>query len=372
MLKVIPADEFASDGFAAKWRALLERCPPHDVGQTDWWNRCWWMHYAPGKQLFIVAEEKDGQLLALWPLCQRKRFGLRILSWVGQSDGMITDYTMPLLPEREREKGVQAFLEFLAEHQAQWDIVDLSLPGWSGLLPVMTRSAAVFGSRKQLSWHTHIIEHCTAIDLPGTFDAFLASLGSTTRSHVRQYLRAVDKLGATFEILRGPACAEGLPELIRLNRERWQVFDDERARRFLADYVAHLPQDDDATFLLRLRHGGRTLAAIVGFEAKGVCYLHSAGVTREAPPGLSPGTVMYVLFARAMIEGGLSRLDMSPGMEEYKLRLGAKVDAVYGLTLWQRTSAIERWRFANGLIAFKRAVFARLRAPRVRANRQGH
>jgi CelD/BcsL family acetyltransferase involved in cellulose biosynthesis len=358
MLKFIPADEFASDAFAAKWRALLEQCPPHDVGQTDWWNRCWWKHYAAGKHLFIIAEEKDGQLLALWPLCRRKRFGLRVLSWVGQADGMITDYTMPLLPERHREKGVQAVFEFLAEHQAQWDIVDLSLPGWSGLLPVMTRSAAVYGVRNKLSWHTHIIEHCTAIDLPASFDTFLASLGSTTRSHVRQYLRAVDKLGAEFEILRGPACSGALPELISLNRERWQVFDDERARVFLADYVAQLPPEDEATFLLRLRLGDRTLAAILGFEASGVCYLHSAGVTREAPTGLSPGTVMYALFAKAMIEGGRTRLDMSPGMEEYKLRLGAVVDAVYGLTLWRGDAAIDRWRLGHALIGAKRWLFA--------------
>ena len=112
------------------------------------------------------------------------------------------------------------------------------------------------------------------------------------------------------------------------------------------------------TFLLLLRVGYRTLAAILGVEASGVCYPPSAGVTREAPAGLSPGTVMYALFAKAMIDGGRTRLDMSPGMEEYKLRLGAVVDAVYGLTLWHGDAAIDRWRLGHALIGAKRWLFA--------------
>jgi CelD/BcsL family acetyltransferase involved in cellulose biosynthesis len=358
MLKFISTDEWQSDAFAAQWRALLERCPPHDVGQTETWNRCWWRHYSgtgsPRKELFVLAEEERGQLLSVWPLFVRKRFGLKILSWIGQVDGMITDYTMPLLPESHREKGVQGFLEFLADNASRWDVVDLSIPGWSGLFRVFARSAAVHGSRRELSWSSHIIEHCTVIDLPATFDAFLASLGSTTRSHVRQYLRAAEKVGAEFEIVRGGDCVGGMPELVRLNQERWKVFADVRAREFLTDFVGRLPVGDKSVVLARLHLHGRILAAILGFENQGVCFLHSAGVSRDASAGFSAGTAMYALLIRAMIAEGRTKIDMSPGMEEYKLRLGATVDTIFGLTLWHKSSAIDRWRARQTMIAARR------------------
>jgi CelD/BcsL family acetyltransferase involved in cellulose biosynthesis len=360
MLRLISAEEFGGDALATQWRALSARCQHYDMGQTDAWNRSWWQHYAgqgsSSKELFVVAEEDRGQLLSLWPLFVRKRFGLNVLSWIGQVDGMITDYTMPLLPDNHREKGVQGFLEFLADNASRWDVADLSIPGWSGLLPVFARSAAVYGSRRNLSWSTHIIEHCTAIDLPASFDAFLASLGSTTRSHVRQYLRAVEKSGATLEIVRGRACGAVLPDLLRLNRERWEVFADAHARDFLTDYVAHLPDDNEEVLLASLRTPDKVLAAILVFEHRGVWYLHSAGVDRDASAGFSPGTTMYAMLIKAMIAGGHTRVDMSPGMEEYKLRLGATVDAVFGLTLWHKASAIDRWRLGQTLLAARRWV----------------
>jgi len=369
MLKLISAEEFGSEAFAAQWRALLERCPHHDIGQTETWNRSWWQHYAGSgssrKELFVVADADGSQLLSLWPMFVRKRFGLKVLSWIGHVDGMITDYSMPLLPDNHRENGVQAFLGFLADNASRWDVVDLSIPGWSGLLPIFARSAAVYGSRRKLSWNTHIIEHCTAIDLPASFDAFLASLGSATRSNVRQYLRAADKSGATLEIVRGRDCGAALPELLRLNRERWDVFADVRARDFLTGYVAHLPADDEHVLLASLRTQDKVLAAILGFENQGVCYLHSAGVAREASAGFSPGTTMYAMLIKAMIAAGRTRVDMSPGMEEYKLRLGATVDSVFGMTLWHKPSSIDRWRIGQTLLAARRWVLAA--RPRIQA-----
>lgn len=362
MLRLITADELRSEAIVDRWQALLERCPPYDLGQTVLWNRLWCRHYVDGgpgnKEPFLVVDEDRGQFVSLWPLFVRRRFGLKVLSWIGQADGMITDYTMPLLPVSQREDGIRKFLDFIADNASRWDIADLSIPGWSGLLGDVTKAATVHGSRRRLAWSSHIVEHCTAIELPGTFDAFLASLGSTTRSHVRQYLRAADKQGAVLEVVRGGDCRAALPELLRLNRERWEVFADVRAREFMTDYVASLESGDDDVFVATLRCQGRVLATILGFENQGVCYLHSAGVARDASVGFSPGTAMYAMLIKAMIAQGRVRMDMSPGMEEYKLRLGAAVGCVFGVTLWHRPRSADRWRLGQALIAARRWAIA--------------
>ncbi len=369
MLRIVTPDEMRSDAFVAQWQALLQHCPPYDIGQTELWNRCWWRHYAAGgrsgRELFVVVDEEGAKLRALWPLFVRRRFGLKVLSWIGQTGGMITDYTLPLLPAGQRDEGVRKFLDFLADNAERWDIVDLSIPGWSGLLGAFTKVATVHGSRRHFSWSSHIVEHCTAIELPGTFDTFLASLGATTRSHVRQYLRAADKAGASLEIVRGSDCGAALPELLRLNRERWEVFAEVRAREFLTDYAACLGSGDDEVFIASLRCQDRVVATILGFENQGVCYLHSAGVARDASVGFSPGTTMYAMMFKILIAKGLRRVDMSPGMEEYKLRLGAAVECVYGMTLWRRSLAADRWRLGQAIISGRRwAIAARDRFAR--------
>ena len=369
MLRLITADELRSGAFVEGWRSLLRQCPPYDLGQTESWNRLWCRHYvddgSSGREPFVVADEDQGQIVSLWPLFVRRRFGLKVLSWIGQTGGMITDYTLPLLPTGRRDEGVRKFLDFIVDNAERWDIVDLSIPQWSGLLGVFTKAATVHGSRRQLSWSSHIVEHCTAIELPGTFDAFLTTLGSTTRSHVRQYLRAADKAGARLEIVRGSDCGAALPELLRLNRERWEVFADDRAREFLIDYVVCLGSGDEDIFIASLRCQDRVVATILGFENQGVCYLHSAGVARDASVGFSPGTAMYAMMIEALIAKGLVRVDMSPGMEEYKLRLGAAVECVYGMTLWRRSLAADRWRLGQAIISGRRwAIAARDRFAR--------
>jgi CelD/BcsL family acetyltransferase involved in cellulose biosynthesis len=363
MHRIISTAEFESDAFAAQWRALLERCTHYDEGQTEWWNRCWWRHYgnSSGKELFVVVEEEEGQLLSIWPLFLRKRFGLRVLSWIGQVDGMITDYTMPLLPDHHREKGSRAFIEFLADNASRWDVADLSIPGWSGLLPELTKSAAVFGVRKELSWDTRIIEHTTTNELPTTFDAYVASLGPKLRQHIRRYLRDADRLGATFEIARGRDCAAWLPDLLRLNRGRWEVLMDARAQEFLTEYLAGLPIGNESVFLARLRIHDRALSTALGFENQGVCYLHTGGVDRDAPDGMNAGTAMWMMLFKTLIAAGRTRLDWSPGVEEYKLLLGASIDTVYGMTLWRKSSTIDRWRLGQSMVAVRRWMLNMLR-----------
>jgi CelD/BcsL family acetyltransferase involved in cellulose biosynthesis len=360
MHRIISTAEFESDAFATQWRALLERCTHYDEGQTECWNRCWWRHYgtSSGKELFVVVEEEDGQLLSLWPLFLRKRFGLRVLSWIGQVDGMITDYTMPLLPDHHREKGSRAFIEFLADNTSRWDVADLSIPGWSGLLSVMVKSVAVHGMRRKLSWDTHIIEHTSPVDMGTSFDTYVASLGRNSRENVRRFLRDADRLGATFEIARGRDCAAWLPDLLRLNRRRWKVFEDPRAREFITSYIAGLPIGNESVFLARLRIQDNVLATVLGFDSHGTCYMHAGGIDRDAPGKLNAGTAMWMMLFKAMIAGGHTRLDWGPGVEEYKLLLGANVDSLFGMTIWHSPSAINRWRLGQSLVAVRRWVLS--------------
>lgn len=359
-MQILSANELFSDAFAVHWDALLKQCPPHDLGQTSAWNQCWWKYFGcdgvSRKQLLLLADERNGRLEALWPLFVRKRRGLKVIHWIGQSEGMITDYMQPLVPTANRERAVRTLLEFLIEHLKVWDVLDLSVPAWSGFFPVLTKATVVYGLQMGLQWRSGIIDHSSAISLPSSFDEFLASLGATTRSHVRQYLRGAEKAGAQFEIFRGDDIATALPELFRLNAERWKVFAKPSTRGFLTEVVDRVTRAGGTLLLASLRFEEQVIATALCYESQGICYVHSAGVVRQSPKGFSPGTTLYAQLVRSLIEDKCARLDLSPGLEEYKLRLGASVEPIFRFTVWHPKAAYGRWRTLEALRETKRWI----------------
>jgi len=348
LIRIVSAEELLSDAFQERWTAFLRKCPPHDLGQTYAWNRCWWKYFesqgASEKKLLLLAEEKDGELEAIWPLFVRRRWGVKVIHWIGQTEGMITDYMLPLVPATARETAARSLFEFLAQESQMWDVLDLRIPLWSGLFATLTKVAIVHGSRTGLTWTSGIADHCSAIALPATFDEFLASLGSTTRHHVKQYLRGASKAGAQFEIIRGRDVGALLPDLFRLNGERWQVFGNSVSRAFLTEVTSRVTECDSSLFLACLRLEDRTVAIALCYEHANICYIHSAGVIRQSPKGFSPGTTLYSFLVRALVERHQVRLDLSPGLEEYKLRLGATTEPIFRFTLWHTRAAYKRWR----------------------------
>jgi CelD/BcsL family acetyltransferase involved in cellulose biosynthesis len=367
-IRLVGADEFMSADFAQRWRALLrEVSSPHDLGQTYAWNRTWWQSYekhgAGVKQLFVLAEEGEGQLLrAVWPFFMRQRFGLRAIHWLGQVEGMITDYMVPIVPDEHRPAAVKALLGFLANNSDLWDVVNLTIPTWSGWFSHFAKALAIHGSRAALKWEADISDSSTAVDLPPSFEALLSSLGADTRKNLRRYLRAVEREGAEFTICEGDDIVPGLPDLFRLNSLRWRVFSDEESRTFLRGVVGRATTDGDLPLLVSLGLRGETLATALCYQSKGICFYHSAGVVRRTVAGFSPGIAMIALLMRYLIGRGARRLDFSPGLEEYKLRLGGTVEPLISVMFWRHESCIRKWRALNFINRSKLLVMRQLTA----------
>ena len=359
-MRILSADEFFSDTFAERWHALLQACPAHDLGQTYAWNRSWWQFYehsgAGVKQLFVLVNETDGKLSAVWPLFIRRRHGLRVIHWLGQTEGMITDYMLPVLPLDKRAVAIRDFLEFLSEQSSLWDVLDLTMPMWSSLFPLFAKSAVLHGTRAGLAWESGITDHSAAIELPSSFNVYLSSLGPKTRAHLKQYLRAAEEAGAHFEAKQGALIASGLPDLFRLNAGRWNVFASDISRNFLRQMLGQVVADSGIPLLVCLRLHGKHLASALCYQQSGICFVHSAGVVRETISGFSPGTTLYALLIRSLIGSGGTRLDFSPGLEEYKLRLGATVEPMFRFTLWRRLASLRRWRVLNWVRSAKQAL----------------
>lgn len=166
-------------------------------------------------------------------------------------------------------------------------------------------------------------EEVTAVlDLPESFDQYLADIGKKQRHEVRRKRRRFERVvgEALHETHRG--IGWGVDEFIRLHRMssggKGQFMTE--ARRDLFDALAHL--DGWRVDLLRTPDD-TAAAAVFGFADDTGYYLYNSAYD-PALSAASPGVVLLGTMIEQAISENLSRFDFLKGDEGYKFRLGAR------------------------------------------------
>jgi len=110
----------AIDASAAAWRALEAETPEATGFQSFDWCRAW--IEAAGKDglaFRVVAARRQGRLVMLWPLQVERRFGARILRWLGEPMTQYGDALALASDERPRWRSA------VAGEISRWADVDL-------------------------------------------------------------------------------------------------------------------------------------------------------------------------------------------------------------------------------------------------------
>jgi CelD/BcsL family acetyltransferase involved in cellulose biosynthesis len=103
------------------WRALAERLREPSLFATPDWHRVWWEHFGRGRQLHLAGVRREGELVALAPLCTKVTFGgVRVREWLGSEEA---DWG-GLLVAPEAESIAPDLMRF-ALADSGWDMVDL-------------------------------------------------------------------------------------------------------------------------------------------------------------------------------------------------------------------------------------------------------
>ena len=361
-MRRISIEEFKTFEFGGAWKWILNSSNCYDLGNTYEWNRCWWDAYfnfgVAKKEPFILSDANNLKIIAIWPFFIRHRYGMRIIHWIGQADGMTTDYMGIISAEEEKDKATRNLIKFLSENNTLWDVADLRIPSWAGLIEYLIKNLVLYGETFNLHWQTRVADHAVVVEMPGDFEKYLATLGRKTRSDIRQYLRCAAKNDVELKIYRGNEISAWLPALFELSSLNWLIFHDVETRQFMIDVVEALAAGKEDVIFAVLTHETKAIGSVLGFENSGTCYLHPAGVLRHEVAGMSPGITMYAMIVESLIDRGLKKLDLSPGLEDYKFRLGGHVEPVLQFLIWHHKSKINRWRLFDWI---RRTKMNRLR-----------
>lgn len=355
-------------GLEREWDALLQDSQSTVFQSFEWITTCW-NHFRGRSTLHCLAFRNEGRLVGLAPLCRKPiRVAFRVctlLEFIGRPHADYNDFIV--LPGFERAV-VRAFVAHFVSGQANADALDLDeIPTTSCL----KRHLAEEAQRVQLDVVVLPGPVCPYIQLPGTFEEFLASLGPNTRYNYRRKWSKLLHSHTTAERFvchPGEELTGGIESFMRIHTDRWKglgfpsVFDKPVYRSFIKE-VSHRFALRDWLRLYLLEVDGVGVAASLEFAHHGRVYMYNSNVS--GPPDVmkqSPGLLVKIFAIRQGISEHMREYDMMRGDESYKY------DHLKGLERFNTTMRLAapstdgRIRFRLYLLwLFLKKVFGRTR-----------
>ena len=309
---------------APLWADLLRRLPAPSFFQEPSIQQSWWE--SVGKpELHLIAILEEEQPVALFPFCKQEK----TLQFLGDRD--VSDYLDALiLPGKETQAFVgleQAFGTVLL-----WKYLDLiSIPEHSPLFHGIQQLA------QQRGWQYDQAQQdvCPIIELPSTWEEYLANIGKKQRHEVTRKWRKLEELGTvTFRIVTSTAeQPDALTTFFTLHKQSSldkATFWTPEHRDFF-ERLSHAASLGGWLRLYFLDFNGKPAATMYCFEYGEDLLIYNSGFDAAAYAGMSIGNVLTSYTIKDAIERGKKRYDFLRGGEEYKLRYRATPHPVYDL-----------------------------------------
>jgi CelD/BcsL family acetyltransferase involved in cellulose biosynthesis len=312
---------------AQRWDELAHEDPRDGFFRTSGWYLSWIDHVRPDAQPFVVvARDSSDEIVGLAPLCRVTHrdhwLPMDGVSTAGREvvSGDFLDY---LATADAKTQVLPAILDFLWEVRSRWGLLIVGEVAENGDL---RRAVESFAERMGLPLRVQEERVCPYIEMPATFDEYLASFSTKRRHELKRQMRVLlEKSGAQVEVCTEPQQVAGnLDILIQLHAGRWNRANQSGNMgrpgfvRFLKHTCAEPPAGASPRLYL-LRHEQKPVAALLIFYFGQSALLYSMGWDPEsAVAQLSPGICLVAWSIRDAVEHGVKYFDFLRGDEAYK------------------------------------------------------
>jgi CelD/BcsL family acetyltransferase involved in cellulose biosynthesis len=298
-----------------EWNELLAASDADSIFLTWEWLHTWWKHCANGR-LFFIAVRSQNRLVGIAPL-MRTRSWTEKLEFAGS--GTIGSDYLDFIVRRGCEDVVVPMMgEFIADQGMTLRLTRMKRTA------IATRETGAGLWRKGWQVVSTPAEVCPFIDLPGDFDSFLATLGS---SHRYNYKRRLKNLERDFDMRVERATTDeerrdALNIVIGLHLARWRerggsdAFNSPEVFAFHEEFT-RLALERRWLRMMVIRVNDRPAAAFYGFRYGSTYSFYQSGFA-PALAKTSAGLVMIGLTIKDAIAEGASCYDYLHGDESYK------------------------------------------------------
>jgi len=335
---------------AEDWNRLSETSEDPNVFMTfDWfraWNQCFTQEDRGGRRPNVLVVKQHGDIVGILPLIYRRasRFGVgvRKLEFVG-SEGDYNDFVLGNDPPGQ----IDAIVDFLAQTQDQWDLIELRDLRDTGNTLTLVEAAL---SRRGLVYRL-LPERmkCPYLPIDAPSSEIVSRLSRSPGRKMdglhtfRKKLHRLERLsaeGLRIRIIENPFGEPGLvKKLIALESQKH--VDGKLSQPFIAKYPEVFQSLFDTLgprgwFRIGLMElGDRPIGSRLVFRCgrKLWDFLTAYDHTFSR---LSPGTMLVSALVDYGFSRGYDEFDFMRGEESYKMQWTSKLRQSHRLMIWSR------------------------------------
>ena len=309
-------DPAAFAALARPWRALLDRDPAASVFHTPQYLAAWWAEFGgAARPRILEIGERDAltgvATMALWP------GGL--MGFAGDHD--TTDYRGPVSAPEDRDEIAAAVLEAVREDD--WRTFEMeglaADSGWAEPFIAAAKDAG-YGVTENPQ------DACPRVTIPGSYDAYLASLPGKLRHEIQRKGRRLERDAGAFTVRLATEATldDDLEKFFAMHRSSDGPkgrFMHEGMATFFGSFAWMLFSQGWLRLAL-LEIGGDPWAGVYAFRYGDSWDLWNSAYDHRKRE-LSPGMVLTAECIRLAAEEGCTTFDFLRGTEPYKYRFGA-------------------------------------------------
>lgn len=308
---------WTNNQFPLNWNCIFA-LPP--------WIQSWWQVFNPHARPHLAVVKDASSALGIAPL---KLTGTTA-SFIGSTD--VCDYMDFIVVPGKEEDFFSALLDDLLQH----GVTRLEL---GHLRPKSTVLSHFLPLLHQRGYQVHCQQDAVSveIDLPSTFDEYLAGLPGKQRHEIRRKLRRLGEAGevdyqssTVFENLEEHL--KGFFQLFTLSSQDKANFLTDKMKSFFSSVATSMAQFGMLRFGT-LKIEGAPVASTLEFDYQDTVYLYNSGYDSRYGE-LSAGLLSKVLSIEESINQGKGKYDLLKGGETYKYRLGGYSVPLYHCSVW--------------------------------------
>jgi len=285
------------------------------------WLKVWWEAFGSGTELCLRAVWQREEVIGIAPLIVNKGAA----SFIGSTD--VCDYLdFVVAPGRERD-----FFSVLLDDLREKGINHLDLRPLRPDSTVLTHLVSIAQNRKYDVLYQQE-EVSLELDLPSTWEEYLAILTTKQRHEVRRKLRRLWEAGNVEH-----HCVEASQEvgdyldiflkLFSLSRNEKVGFMNSKMESFFRSLAKAMAEIELLRFGI-IKLNTQPAAITMGFDYNDSHYLYNSAYDPQFN-SLSVGLLCKVLCLKESIERGKKKWDFLKGREAYKYQLGGQEIPLY-------------------------------------------
>lgn len=286
------------------------------------WMRVWWQSFNNGAELYLRTVRQGAEIIGIAPLFIKNKTA----SLIGSAD--VCDYLdFVLTPDREKE-----FFGVLLDDLIEYGVSKLDL---GPLRPDSSVLNYLVDMARNRNYPVLCREDGVSVelDLPITWDEYLAVLAPKQRHEVKRKLRKLagaGKVAYRCVEVNPPQVADFMDAFLRLFALSWEEkadFMTPRRESFFRSLAGAMAEAGLLRFGV-LELNAATVAMIIGFDYDDTMYLYNSAYDPDYSE-LSVGLLSKVLCIKASIQRGRRKWDFLKGGEPYKYHLGGSEIPLY-------------------------------------------